>query len=72
MRFHHQYLINTLISDFNFWNLDRHERKEPSLLTGFLKKFLFGQMGPKMVPPHNSGSALRIFLKFSTLKGANR
>ena len=50
MRFHYQYFINTLISDFNFWNVDRHERKEPSLLTGFLKKFLFGQMdhfGPK-------------------------
>ena len=26
----------------------------------------------KMVHPHNSGSALRIFLKFCTVKGGNR
>ena len=29
-------------------------------------------LGPKMAHPHNSGSALRIFLKFSRMKGANR
>ena len=29
-------------------------------------------LDPKMVHPHNSGSALRIFLKFCTVKGGNR
>ena len=29
-------------------------------------------LGPKMVHPHNSGSAVRIFFKFSTVKRANR
>ena len=29
-------------------------------------------LGPKIVHPHNSGSAGRIFLKFCTMKGANR
>ena len=28
-------------------------------------------LAPKMVHPHNSGSAVRIFLKFCTMKGAN-
>ena len=27
---------------------------------------------PKMAHPHNSGLALRIFVKFSRMKGANR
>ena len=29
-------------------------------------------LGPKMAHPHNSGPALRIFLKFYRMKGANR
>ena len=29
-------------------------------------------LGPKMAHPHNSGSALRIFFKFCTMKRANR
>ena len=29
-------------------------------------------LGPKTAHPHNSGSAGRIFLKFYTMKGANR
>ena len=29
-------------------------------------------LGPKMTHPHNSGLALRIFLKFCRMKGANR
>ena len=28
-------------------------------------------LGPKMAHPYNSGSALRIFLKFCRMKGAN-
>ena len=28
-------------------------------------------LGPKMVHPHNSGSAVRIFLKLCTVKGAD-
>ena len=37
------------------------------------KKFSFGASGPldsKMVGSHNSGSTLRIFMKFYTMKGA--
>ena len=29
-------------------------------------------LGPKMAHPHNSGSTLRVFLKFCRMKGANR
>ena len=29
-------------------------------------------LSPKMAHPHNSGSTLRIFLKFCRMKGANR
>ena len=29
-------------------------------------------LSPKMAHPHNSGSAVRMFLKFCTMKGANR
>ena len=32
-------------SDLDFWHTGMHERKEQDLLTGFLKKFSFGQMG---------------------------
>ena len=31
----HPYFINGLISDFDFLNVDRHERKKQSLLIGF-------------------------------------
>ena len=43
--FNRQYFINRLISDFDFWHLDRHELKEQGFLTGLLKKFSFGQVG---------------------------
>ena len=36
-----QYLIIRLISAFDFWNVDKYERKEQGLVTGFLKKLLF-------------------------------
>ena len=41
----------------------------------YQKKFVqdkWAILGPKMAHPHNSGSALRIFLKFCRMKGANR
>ena len=41
----------------------------------YQKKFVQDQwvvLGPKMAHPHNSGSALKIFLKFCRMKGANR
>ena len=31
---------NRLISDFDFWHVDRHEWKKQGSLTGFLKKIL--------------------------------
>ena len=65
--FNHQYFFNRSSSDFDIWHVDRHEWKEQGLLTGFLKKILIVAnkpfMAQKMVHPHNSGSAVRIFLK---------
>ena len=43
--FNRQYFINRLISDFDFWHVDRHEWKKQGSLTSFLKKFSFGEMG---------------------------
>ena len=43
--FNRQYFINRWIPDFDLWHVDRLEWKEQGLLTGFLKKFSFGQMG---------------------------
>ena len=73
--FNRQYFINRFIFDFDFWYVDRHGSKEQCFITDFLKKFSFGQMGrldPKMAHCHNSGSAVRILLKFCIMKGANR
>ena len=39
MRFN-QYFTNRLISDFDFWHVDRHEWKKQGSLTGFVKKIL--------------------------------
>ena len=39
------------------------------------KLFVWGKwtmLGPKKAHPHNFGSTVRIFLKFCTIKGANR
>ena len=41
----------------------------------YQKKFVHDKwaiLGPKMAHPHNSGSALRILLKFCRMKGVNR
>ena len=38
----------------------------------FLKKFLFGKNGFKMVRPHNSEFTFRIFLIFCIMKGTKR
>ena len=43
--FSRQYFTNRLISDFDFWHVDRHESKKQSSLIGFLKKLSFGEMG---------------------------
>ena len=43
--FNCQCFTNRLISDFDFWHVHRLEWKEQFSLTGFLKKFSFGQMG---------------------------
>ena len=48
MRFQYSLIINiSLIDlyDFDFWHVGRHEWKKQGLLTGFVKKFSFGQMG---------------------------
>ena len=51
--------------------------KEIKLINRFSEKNshlgkLGKKMWPKMAQPHNSGSTGRIFLKFSTMKGADR
>ena len=43
--FNRQYFINKLVSDFDLWYVDKYDWKEQGLLTGFLKKISFGQMG---------------------------
>ena len=71
--FNCQYFTNRLISDFDFWHVDRHEWKEQSLLTGFLRKLSFGKMGHfGSKNPLKCGSAVRIVLKFCSMTGANR
>ena len=74
--FNHQYFFNRSSSDFDIWHVDRHEWKEQGLLTGFLKEILIVANKPfmtqKIVHPHNSGSAERIFLKIFTIKGASK
>ena len=115
--FNRQYFTNRLISDFDFWHVDKPEWKKQGSLTGFVKKKFFwggnGQywaqklrilialdpleeyfqhfaqwkgligrwewflwfsqkivcLGPKMVHPYHSVSAVRIFLKFAQWKG---
>ena len=58
MFFNRQYFTKRVISDFDFWDVHTLERKKQGMLTGFLKKVLFGQMGPKIGPkishPYNS------------------
>ena len=40
--------------------------------TRFINRFSEKVLDPKIAYPHNSGSDGRIFLKFCTMKGANR
>ena len=72
MRFQYYLIVNNSLIDFDSWHVDRHERKKQGSLTGFLKKNYhleeWAILGPKFARPHNSG----IFLKFCTMKGANR
>ena len=65
--FNHQYFTNRLISELDFWHVDRHEWKKQGSLIGFLKKFSFGKMGH--FGPKNCTSTGRIFLRFCTMKG---
>ena len=55
--FNRQYFTNTLIPHFDFWHVDRHERKEQRSLRGFVKKFSFGQMSRFM--PKNCTDSLK-------------
>ena len=50
-----QYFINKLISDFDFWHVDRHKWKEQGISIGFLKKLSFRQMG-QFVPKNGASS----------------
>ena len=63
--FNRQYFTNRLISNFDFWHVDRHEWKKQGSLTAFLKKNShlgkWAILGLKIAHPHNSGSAGRIF-----------
>ena len=44
--FNCQYFTNRLISDFDFWYVDRHEWKKQGSLIGFLKKNIIWGNGP--------------------------
>ena len=56
--------------------MKRANRQMKVIIMVCTKKILFRTnwaiLGPKMAHPHNSGLALRIFLKFCRMKGANR
>ena len=44
------YFINGLTSNFDFWNVDRHEWKEQDVLMGFLERIFsrrLGHFGPQ-------------------------
>ena len=64
----------------NFFKILHNERcqyvDESNINNFFQKEKKFGAneaiLGPKIAHPHNSGSALRIFLKFCTMKMANK
>ena len=72
----HQYFTNRLISDFDFWHVDRHERKKQGSLTGFLKKILIWGNGSfctrKLHIFITQDRLVEFLLKFFTLKGAIR
>ena len=44
--FNRQYFTDTLISDFDFLHVERHEWKKQGSLTGFLKKVIIWENGP--------------------------
>ena len=44
--FNCQYFTNILISDFDFWHVDRHKSKKQDSLAGFLRKILVWGNGP--------------------------
>ena len=74
--FNCQYFTNRVLSDFNFWDVGRHEWKKQGSLTGVLKKNLIWANGPSwaltIMHPHNSGSAERLFFKFCWMKRVNK
>ena len=64
--FNCRYFINRLISEFEFWHVDRHGRNEQDSSQVFWKNFI---LGPKKVNPHNCASIVIIFLNFAQRKG---
>ena len=79
MRFQYSLIIDIPLIDhhptliFGMWTGINEGTR---LLTGFLEQILIVANKPfmtqKMVHPHNSGSAVGIFKKFFTIKGASR
>ena len=64
-----------MTSDSDFLHVDRREWVQQVLVMGFLKKVFQSKwaiLSLEMVHPHNFGSALRIFLKFCTMKEAKK
>lgn len=55
----------------SFFNADRNEWKKKGLLMGFWKKKKKKFSG-EIADSHNSGSALRILLKFYIMKGSKK
>ena len=75
--FNHPYFFNRSSSDFDIWHVDRHEWKEQGLLTGFLKKKLSLMQishlwSKKWCILITLDPLQEFFLKFYTLKSANR
>ena len=74
--FYRQYFFNRPSSHFDICHLDGHEWKEQGLLTRFLRETLIvanvSLIALKVMHRRNSGSAVNIFSKFFTMKGASR
>ena len=64
--FNHQYFTNRVISDFDFWHVDRHEWKKQGTLTDFLKKILNWENGPFWDQKLCTAGS---FFKFCPMKG---
>ena len=67
--------LNPLSEFFKILHIGKGQQKDESTNGLFQRNFVHDKwaiLGTKMAHPHNSGSAVRMFLKFCRMKGASR